>query len=152
MRVQAMRANHTKGGNMMSLRRRGVAVALLVISVAVVVPLAYGNHGEQNESGPAGLIGAGFVRVNENHLLNPALVRAFVPTGSKSHRCLVTYSESTGGTAGSTLYCGARTVDGVDGLLITISLREELDDLFLSMTVFQQFAKGYGAPVLYEGN
>jgi hypothetical protein len=40
----------------------------------------------------------------------------------------------------------------VDGLLITISLREELADLFLSLTVYQQFAKGYGAPVLYTGD
>jgi len=133
-------------------KARRWGVAFIVVLAVAVVPLAYGSHGAQSEDGPAGMIGAGFVRVNESHLLIPSLARAFVPTGSKSHRCLITYSESTGGADGSTVYCGARTVDGVDGLLITISLREELADLFLSLTVYQQFAKGYGAPVLYTGD
>jgi len=140
-----------EGGNMLGRVRRW-GIAIIIVSAIAVVPLAYANHGVLSEDGPAAQIGAGFVRVNETHLLTPGLVRAFVPTGSKSHRCLITYSESTGGTDGSTLYCGARTVNGVDGLLITISLREELADLFLSLTIYQQFAKGYGSPVLYIGD
>lgn len=131
---------------------RSAGVGLLVVASIVFVPLAYGWHGAQSESNPAGQIGAGEVAVDESHLLTPSLVRAFVPTGSKSHRCLVTYGESTGGLDGSTVYCGARTLQGVDGVLITISLRDELSDLFLSMTVYQQYAKEYGTPVLYTAN
>ena len=48
-------------------------------------------------------------------------------------------------------FCGPRTVAGVDGVLITIHLEEEVADLYLSLTVFQQFSKGYGPPALYRG-
>jgi hypothetical protein len=42
-------------------------------------------------------------------------------------------------------------VNGVHGLLITIPLEEPTDRLYLALTVFQQFAKSYGQPILYTG-
>ena len=129
--------------------RRTLGVAAVVLATAVVAPFALAELGENH---PAASIGAGFIQLNETHLLTPNLVRAFVPTKSASQRCLVTFAESSGGTDGSTVYCGARSVNGVEGVLITIILRDSLTDLGLSMTVYQQFAKEYGAPVVYTGD
>ena len=125
------------------------SLALIVVSAISAVPIAYGSHG----SGPNRLVGqVGEVVLDEGVLATPDLIRAFVPTGSKSHRCLVTFGESTiADVLGPSPFCGARTVNGIDGVLITIHLTDEVSDLFLSLTVFQQFAKTFGAPVLYRG-
>ena len=42
-------------------------------------------------------------------------------------------------------------MNGVPGLLITIDLEQPVDRLYLSLTVFQQFAKAFGQPELYLG-
>jgi len=42
-------------------------------------------------------------------------------------------------------------VNGVPGLLITIHVEQPVDRLYLSLTVFQQFAKAFGQPQLYSG-
>ena len=130
-----------------SVRRWGIG--LIVVAAVAMAPLAY--SAASPEDNPAGQIGAGEVALDESMLSNPSLIRAFIPTGSKSHRCLVTYGETTAVGALSVPFCGARSVNGVDGVLVTIGLTQEVTDLFLSLTVYQQFAKGYGAPVLYTG-
>ena len=131
-----------------AIRRWGVA--FVVVSAIGVVPVAYGSHG----SDPSRLAGRiGEVPLDESVLRTPDLIRAFVPTGSTSHRCLVTFAESTIADAlGPAPFCGPRTVGGVNGVLITIHLEEEVSDLYLSLTVYQQFAKTYGAPMLYTGS
>jgi hypothetical protein len=63
----------------------------------------------------------------------------------------VTFSETTIDSVGPAPFCGARTVNGVHGLLITIPLEAPVDHLYLALTVFQQLAKGYGQPTLYTG-
>jgi len=135
-------------GLLSGLRLCGIAGA--VAAVAFLVPIAYGA---MNEDHPAGSIGSGYAELTEDHLLNPGLIRAFIPTQSVSRRCLVTLSESTFGQAGTTVFCGARQREGVDGLLITLLLPSEApEDLYVALTVYQQFAKGYGQPVLYTGD
>jgi len=130
-----------------AIRRWGIA--FVVVSAIAVAPVAYGSHGSQPNR-LAGQIGE--VALDESVLATPDLIRAFVPTGSKSHRCLVTFAEATIGDAlGPAPFCGPRTVGGVDGVLITIHLNDEAGDLYLSLTVFQQFSKSYGSPMLYRG-
>ena len=122
------------------------AIALALIS-AITVPVAYGSVA--HTPSPVGLMG--YVQLNEGELLAPDLIRAFVPTGSKDPRCLVTFSETTIDSVGPAPFCGARTVSGLDGLLITVPLEEPAEHLYLAVTVFQQFAKSYGQPTLYTG-
>jgi hypothetical protein len=121
-------------------------VALAVVS-AITVPVAYGSVA--HTPNPVGRMG--YVSLNESELLTPDLIRAFVPTGSKDQRCLVTFSETTIDSVGPAPFCGARTVNGVEGVLITVPLEEPVDHLYLALTLFQQFAKGYGQPALYTG-
>ena len=133
----------------------GRGLALLVIAAAVVavaVPLASGNPDARTQTKPAANIGAGFVELDERVLATPSLVRAFIPTGSRSQKCLVTYGESASDVDGSTVYCGFRTFNRYAGVLVTISLARELEDLQLWLTVYQQGAKRYGYPMLYPGN
>jgi hypothetical protein len=128
------------------LRRR---LTVLVVVSAIAAPVAYGSIATHSTS-PVGQIGS--VSLDERYLLTPDLIRAFVPTGSRDPRCLVTFSESTiGDYTGPAPYCGARTVNGVKGVLISVWLEQPVDDLYLSLTIFQQFAKGYGQPQLYKG-
>lgn len=125
-------------------------VLVLVVLLAVTAgPVAYGAVASHSTN-PVGRIGN--VALDQRFLLTPDLIRAFVPTGSKDSRCLVTFSESTIADAlGPAPFCGPRRLHGVDGVLITVHLDTEVDDLYLSLTLFQQFAKGYGEPELYRG-
>ena len=126
------------------LRRWTIALALVS---AITVPVAYGSVA--HTPSPIGRVG--YIQLNESELLTSDLVRAFVPTGSKDPRCLVTFSETTIDSVGPAPFCGARTMNGVEGLLITVPLEESADHLYLALTVFQQFAKSYGQPTLYAG-
>jgi hypothetical protein len=127
------------------LRRWTIALALLS---AITVPVAYGSVART----PSPIGRVGYIQLNESELLTSDLVRAFVPTGSKDQRCLVTFSETTVlDSLGPAPFCGARTLNGVEGLLITVPLDGPADHLYLALTVFQQFAKGYGQPTPYPG-
>lgn len=121
-------------------------IALAVVS-AITVPVAYGSVA--HTSSPVGRVG--YIQLNDGELLTPDLVRAFVPTGSKDQRCLVTFSETTIESVGPAPFCGARTLNGVEGLMVTIPLEEPADHLYIALTVFQQYAKDYGQPTLYAG-
>ena len=127
------------------LRRWTIGLALVS---AITVPVAYGSVA--HTANPVGQVG--YIQLNDSELLTPDLVRAFVPTGSKDQRCLVTFSETNIESVGPAPFCGARTVHGVEGLMITVPLEEPSTDfLYLALTVFQQYAKGYGQPTLYTG-
>jgi hypothetical protein len=121
-------------------------IALAVVS-AITVPVAYGSAA--HTPSPVGLMG--YVQLNDSELIAPDLIRAFVPTGSNDQRCLVTFSETTIDSVGPAPFCGARTVNGVNGLLITVPLEAPTANVYLAFTVFQQFAKSYGQPTLYTG-
>ena len=121
-------------------------VAFAVVS-AVTVPVAYGSVA--HTPSPVGTMG--YIQLDNSELIAPDLMRAFVPTGSTDQRCLVTFSETTIDSIGPAPFCGARTVNGVHGLLITIPLEAATDHLYVALTVFQQLAKSYGQPTLYTG-
>ena len=93
--------------------------------------------------------------------LNPdegsQVIRAFVPTGSKSVNCLATMNEigTNGPLTGIALFCGERepaAFGGVPGMLVSVFLPQPAPpDFVMSVTLYQQGAKAYGAPRLCTG-
>jgi hypothetical protein len=81
-----------------------------------------------------------------------AAVRAFVETGSLSTNCLVTLAESTNPVPGTTVFCGPRVFEGRNGVLVGIFFPQPMPaPFFTSVTIYQEHARGYGAPVFYPG-
>lgn len=86
------------------------------------------------------------------------VIRAFVPTESKSVNCLATLNEIQTNVfpTGITLFCGERepsAFGGTPGVLVSVFFTQPAPpDLALSVTLYQQGARRYGAPVLCNGN
>jgi hypothetical protein len=124
-----------------------VALALLTFTASSVQ--------SSSAASPAAFpIGAGNVQLGDEEVTSGGLtVRAFVPTGSLSRNCLATFSESPNfAVPGLTLFCGSRVFNGKKGLLIGIFPSQVIPTgLSLSLTVYQEGARGYGTPVLYTG-
>jgi hypothetical protein len=86
------------------------------------------------------------------------VIRAFVPTHSKSVNCLTSLNEI--GTniplPGIVVFCGEREPSGfgnVPGVLVSIFFPQTpAPDLVMSVTLYQQGARRYGTPVLCNGN
>jgi len=79
-------------------------------------------------------------------------VRAFVPTGSMSTKCLATLSESNSAVPGITVFCAPREFEGQQGILFSAFFPQPIPSgLFLSATIHQDHAHGYGTPVFYPG-
>ena len=132
---------------MTSRMRRGAGIAA-VATVALLSLSGETNAGTQG----AGDIRTGHVRLTEDHVFQGGFtLGAFVPTGSRSHRCLATLSESNFAVAGTTLYCGARDVDGEPGIFVHVFLPQEAPrNFFITLTVYQKAAEGYGQPIPFE--
>jgi len=94
--------------------------------------------------------------------LNPLegnnVIRAFVPTHSRSVNCLTSLNEI--GTSiplnGIVVFCGEREPFGfgnVPGVLVSVFFPQTPDPgLVMSVTLYQQGARRYGAPVLCNAN
>jgi hypothetical protein len=59
---------------------------------------------------------------------------------------------------GSTVFCGTRNYSGLDGIYVHIFLSSPISlplpatpVFLLAVTVYQEAAKSYGAPVMYVG-
>ncbi|HST09540.1 MAG TPA: hypothetical protein VLL05_04130 [Terriglobales bacterium] len=96
--------------------------------------------------------GAASINLTSDQLFpnNPALVRAFIPTGSRSVKCLATLNESTFAEMGTVFFCGQRNspIYG-NGVMITILYPSAApSDYGTSLTVWQAGARYYGAPVV----
>jgi hypothetical protein len=83
---------------------------------------------------------------------NNQVIRAFIPTGSKSQNCLATMNDTDNFAYGTVLYCGERqpaSLGNTPGILVSIFFPTPvIADLTMTVTVFQQGAKFYGAPTL----
>jgi len=98
-------------------------------------------------------IGAALVDVSYAQVPFSRAIRAFIPTESSSRKCLVTLGESNDPNKIRSVFCGPRIQNGVDGLLLSIFFFEPVSpDIVVGVTVYQEFAKGYGSPVLYTGS
>ena len=83
----------------------------------------------------------------------PSLVRAFIPTGSSSVKCLVSMNETTFVSSGAQLFCGQRTsAQYGQGILITINYFQDTvpANYGTSLTVWQAGARYYGPPIMCE--
>ena len=80
-----------------------------------------------------------------------SVVRAFILTRSWKQGCLVTLSESNNAVAGLTIFCGVRAPSlfgGQPGIMLTAFFPGPVTGpLALDVTVHQDGAKTYGAPV-----
>lgn len=97
-------------------------------------------------------VGAASVNLTSDQFFpnNPALVRAFIPTGSRSVKCLATMNETTFATMGSVFFCGERDspIYG-SGVMITILYPAAAPSNYAtSLTVWQAGARQYGPPVV----
>jgi hypothetical protein len=114
-----------------------------------------GPQGPQGAQGPPGIVSLGDVELTSAEVDPNAdsVIRAFVPTGSLSERCLVTPNESaSSAVSGTTIYCGARTYQGADGVVISVFLPGSAPpDVSIDLTVYQDSAQRYGQPVFYSG-
>jgi hypothetical protein len=81
-------------------------------------------------------------------------VRAFIATGSASSICMVTLNESNFAVAGATVFCGARVLNGQNGVLVSVFFPQQIENvgsgLVLTANVYQQGATRYGAPIHYS--
>lgn len=86
------------------------------------------------------------------------VIRAFIPTGSKSVNCLATMNEilTNQPLNGIVLFCGEREpfgFGGTPGILVSVFFPQPPpQELQLSITLYQQGARSYGAPVLCTSN
>jgi hypothetical protein len=86
------------------------------------------------------------------------VIRAFVPTHSKSVNCLTSLNEI--GTniplPGIVVFCGERepsSFGNIPGVLVSVFFPQTpAPDLVMSVTLYQQGARRYGTPVLCNGN
>ena len=84
---------------------------------------------------------------------NNQVVRAFVPTGSRSPKCLASLNDTTYVALGTVLFCAEReplAFGGVPGVLVSVFFPQPVPPagFFMSVTLYQQGASSYGPPVL----
>jgi hypothetical protein len=141
-------------------------VGLLGLSVGLAVPLLTARSSAQAQA-PHGIpIGAARVIVSQADMDDGRLLRAFVPTGSTNENILCTLAENEPGwsgaqLAGLTVMCRPREWEGQEGIGIAVFFPFEptTDEMVLEnngefrihLTVFQEGARGYGAPVSCPG-
>ncbi len=81
-----------------------------------------------------------------------ARVRAFIPTGSRG-RCLATLAESNFPTSSVFFFCSPREVAGKGGINVHLAFPAFPPlsvEAFWVVTVFQEGAKEYGVPVIFD--
>ena len=99
-----------------------------------------------------------FTNAQLDPLEGDGVIRAFVPTGSKSVNCLTSLNEIKTNVfpTGITIFCGERepsAFNNTPGILVSVFFTQPAPpDLALSVTLYQQGARFYGAPVLCTGN
>jgi len=126
---------------------------VLIVLTAVLLLAGWGGVSPFHQAAWANDVvpaGAASINVNGAQLVNSALVRAFIPTGSKSVKCLATMNESTDAMMGTVFFCGERdsTTFG-SGVLITILYPSNVSASYgTSLTVWQSGARYYGAPIV----
>jgi hypothetical protein len=130
----------------MKASRWGLIGLVAAVSVFALL-LASGVTSAQTET-TAKLIGTGYVRLTEEHVLDDGTLGAFVYTGSSNRKCLLTPAESSFALAGTTVYCGQRLHNDRPGIWIHVFPPQEPPaDFVMTFTVYQQGARMYGRPI-----
>jgi hypothetical protein len=157
--VNGIKASRTpRPGQLVPLNARGhFSSSVLAIPRGPQGP--QGPPGQTGPQGPQGLSATEYKELTTAQVdpSSPTEIRAFIPTGSASPKCLVTLAESgTAAATGTTVYCGTRNYNGVDGVYVHIFLPSSVPIpaapvFLLAVTVYQEAAKTYGAPTSYLG-
>ena len=125
--------------------------AALLLSVALLVSLRQPTFASEFE-GTLNTVSLNFTNAQIDPSMNNQVIRAFVPTGSRSVNCLTSLNESNNAVAGTVVFCGEReppAFGGTPGVLVSVFFPGPVPpDLVLSLTLYQQGARRYGTPVL----
>jgi hypothetical protein len=83
----------------------------------------------------------------------PTELKAFVATDSSSVNCLLTLAEMTNAPGAPTVFCGQRNYLGANGIFIHVFFPTPASNpaLLVALSVYQESAQRYGAPVFYSG-
>lgn len=141
------------------MKNRTIAICGVVLSLGALL-LAFRPIGvaETELEGSLNTVSLNFDASYLNPLEGNNVIRAFVPTHSKSVNCLTSLNEI--GTSiplnGIVMFCGEREPFGfgnVPGVLVSVFFPQTPDPgLVMSITLYQQGAKRYGTPVLCNAN
>ena len=131
----------------------------VMLVVALLTLFARTTRSQDDDQFIARPIGAQVIALGDNQLRpDRGAIRAFVPTGGLSDHCLATLSESNFPIAGTTVFCAPRVFQGQQGILFSVFFPQSIPTgllptgLFLSATIYQEGAHGYGTPVFYPGS
>ena len=130
------------------MKKFAARAAAIVLAAIAGLPLAVFSEDSEHET-PS--IGAQTIQFGDAVVTgNRFAVRAFVPTGSVSQHCLATIAESNFAVPGITVLCAPRDLAGQHGVLFSAYFPQPVPTgLILSATLYQEFARGYGAPVFF---
>jgi Collagen triple helix repeat (20 copies) len=118
-----------------------------------------GPQGATGLTGPPGSPGklapAARIELTSAHVDpgSPTEIKAFVPTDSASVNCLLTLAETGNAPGPPTTFCGQRSYLGANGIFIHIFFPTPASNpaVLVALTVYQESAQRYGAPVFYPG-
>jgi hypothetical protein len=130
------------------------ACVVIVVSVALFLGVRQQTFAQETEGG----INTISFNLTSAQLEGNTVIRAFVPTGSKSHDCLTSLNEirTDAYPTQITMFCGEREPSGfggTPGILISIFFPQTPPaDLSVQVTLYQKGARHYGTPVLCTAN
>jgi hypothetical protein len=129
-----------------------VTSSFLILVAATICCIQPSIFAQSGDSSGEGSFPAQIFLTNDHLDPNEGLqvIRAFVPTGTLNQNCLVTMGDTSFVALGTIVYCAPRQPAGLGkGIMVSVFYPEPPPPgLTLSMTVLQQGAKRYGAPVL----
>jgi hypothetical protein len=132
--------------------------AVLLLCVAVLALVRQQTFAEVDDSANLNTVSFNLTSAQLDPLEGNNVIRAFVPTGSKSHDCLTSLNEirTDAYPTQITMFCGEREPSGfggVPGMLISIFFPQTPPaDLSVGVTLYQKGARHYGTPVLCTAN
>jgi hypothetical protein len=147
--------------NMKTNPKTLAACAVLLLSVTLLVPIRQQTLAQvetESESANLNTVSFNLTSAQLDPLEGNNVIRAFVPTGSKSHDCLTSLNEirTNAYPVGITTFCGEREPSGfggAPGMLISIFFPQTPPaDLSVGVTLYQKGAQHYGTPVLCTAN
>jgi hypothetical protein len=136
---------------MSKLRRRAIVCSALSALACVALLTMLAEPGRTQDP-PNRSIDIGSFHVDlDSTFLQYGYLRAFVATGSDSGNCLVTLQEaSPAAHMTGPVFCGTRTHEGQDGVMITVFFlgpEDAPEDVYVGLTVFHERARYHTPPV-----
>lgn len=141
--------------------KTAAACVVLFLAIALIVPAhqqTFADDGNEWEGAHLKTVSFNLTSAQLDPLEGNNVIRAFVPTGSKSHDCLTSLNEirTDAYPVGITMFCGEREPSGfggVPGMLISVFFPQTPPaDLSVGITLYQKGARKYGTPVLCTAN